>query len=65
LTFGGSIISPASRLRGASRVHGGCMNANLQDTGLEHNKSFTNVIYALYACTLITLVTFFVAIVMN
>jgi uncharacterized membrane protein len=41
------------------------MNANLQDTQLEQNKTFTNVIYALYACSLITGVTFFVAIVLN
>lgn len=41
------------------------MNANLQDTNLEHYKSYTNVCYALYAATLITAVTFFVAIVLN
>ena len=41
------------------------MNANLRDTSLEQNKTFTNVVYALYACSLITGVTFFVAIVLN
>ena len=41
------------------------MNANLQDTSLEHNKTITNVIYALYACSLVVGVTFFVAIVLN
>jgi uncharacterized membrane protein len=41
------------------------MNANLQDTSLEHNKTITNVIYALYACSLVVGVTFFIAIVLN
>ena len=41
------------------------MNANVQDTSLEHNKTITNVIYALYACSLVVGVTFFVAIVLN
>jgi uncharacterized membrane protein len=41
------------------------MNANLQDTSLEHNKTITNVIYALYAFSLVVGITFFIAIVLN
>ena len=42
------------------------MNANLQgDANLAHNKGLTNVIYALYAVSLINGLTFFVAVVLN
>jgi uncharacterized membrane protein len=42
------------------------MNANLQgDANLAHNKGLTNVIYALYAVSLVNGLTFFVAVVLN
>jgi len=42
------------------------MNANLQeDTNLAHYRTLTNVIYALYAVSLVNGLTFFVAVVLN
>jgi uncharacterized membrane protein len=42
------------------------MNANLQgDANLAQNKTLTNVIYALYAVSLVNGLTFFVAVVLN
>src|SRR5215510_13939367 len=41
------------------------MNANLQDDKLAHDKTLANVIYALYAISLVNGLTFFVAVVMN